>query len=141
MTFLRAGDYSDLLGFFLILPKCAIATSNAITITNHGLKLMISQAVLQPAMHNAASLLGATENVPERCWRCPPERAAGRVQGLDAAVALISPGPRPSPAHTPPLSISIKIKADKQPMKDKFPISPNQKPNPEALNSWSRPSL
>lgn len=58
-----------------------------------------------------------------------PENAAGRVQGLGAAVAF--PCPMPS-LPTPPVSISIKIKADRQPLRDKFPLSPNQKPNPEA---------
>lgn len=138
-TFLRAGNYSDLSSFFLILLKCAIATSNAITTTNHGLKRMTLQAVLQPATHNAAALPGAAENVPRTLGT--PSRELRESAGPGCRCGFRSPGSRPSPAHRPPLSISIKIKADKPPMQDEFPISPNQKPNPEALNSWSRPSL
>ena len=118
--------------------------SNAIATTNHCLKLTIFASNFTSGKERCGFTLGhhTTEFCSKSCRLCPPERAAGGVQGLDAArMAFISPGPMPSPAHTPPLSTPMKIKADKQPMQDKFPLFPNHKPNPEALDSWSGQSL
>lgn len=131
--------------FFLsILPKQGIAMSNAIATTNHCLKLTILQAILQVAMNGAASHLGSSpqNSAPKAAGSALLRELRGEFRAWIRPGWLSFPlGPMPSPAHTPPLSTPMKIKADKQPMQDKFPLFPNHKPNPEALDSWSGQSL
>lgn len=76
--------------------------SNAIAIANHCLKLTTLQAVLQLAVHGAASHLGTTENSP---WKVAGaallQELLGEL-GPDAAVVFTALAPcQGLPTHLP----------------------------------------